>query len=91
MSLTQACIWDEELVGVVGMDVDMSDIMEGVTYFSLPAITEAFIIDPTGELIIQNPFNGFCVCSYSLWEIIFLLKYVGLSLSAMMVEIFLTH
>lgn len=49
MSISQACIHEGDLIGVVGVDLHMEDIAQDITYFNQEEDSYAFIINTDGE------------------------------------------
>ena len=49
MSISQACIHDGDLIGVVGVDLHMEDIAQDITYFNQEEDSYAFIINTDGK------------------------------------------
>ena len=48
MSLTRPCFSNGQLIGIVGLDVNMADVLEDVTYFEEGDLSYAFMIDDQG-------------------------------------------
>ena len=43
------CYHDDKLLGVMGVDIHLGDVVDGITYFSHDKNAYAFLIDKTGE------------------------------------------
>ncbi|KAG8226717.1 hypothetical protein J437_LFUL005534 [Ladona fulva] len=56
ISMTKPCFYLDDIVGVVGMDLHLSDIVEDVTYFSNYGSTYAFMINKEGHTIMHPSF-----------------------------------
>lgn len=54
MSLTRPCYANDQVLGIVGLDMNMADILEDVTYFEEGDRSYAFLIDNQG-LAIMHP------------------------------------
>ncbi|XP_059470821.1 VWFA and cache domain-containing protein 1 [Neocloeon triangulifer] len=54
VSITQPCLHLNEVVGVVGLDLQLSDLVEDVTYFNGYGSSYAFIITKNG-LVLMHP------------------------------------
>ncbi|XP_071491032.1 VWFA and cache domain-containing protein 1-like [Diadema antillarum] len=54
MSLTRPCYANDQVFGIVGLDINMADILEDVTYFEEGDQSYAFMIDDQG-LTIMHP------------------------------------
>ena len=50
MSITQSCIINGKLIGIVGIDVNMADLLEDITYFEKGEKSYAFLINNQGNL-----------------------------------------
>lgn len=57
MSISQACIHDGDLIGVVGVDLHMEDIAQDITYFNQEEDSYAFIINTDGYTIMHPSFS----------------------------------
>ncbi|GAB1599475.1 VWFA and cache domain-containing protein 1-like isoform X3 [Argonauta hians] len=57
MSISQACIHDGTLIGVVGVDLHMEDIAQDITYFNQEESSYAFIINTDGYTIMHPSFS----------------------------------
>ena len=51
MSLTRPCYANDQVLGIVGLDMNMADILEDVTYFEEGDRSYAFLIDNQGKII----------------------------------------
>ena len=65
VSLTQPCYHLDLLVGAVGLDVHLADLVEDFTYFNHPGgRSYAFVMDSTGKFFVMDPiwqFYLFCL------------------------------
>ena len=51
MSITQTCFVNNRLIGIVGLEVNMVDLLEDITYFKEGDRSYAFIIDRKGMFL----------------------------------------
>ena len=49
MSISQTCIINDKVIGIVGMDVNMADLLEDITYFEKGEQSYAFLINHQGK------------------------------------------
>ncbi|XP_046405658.1 VWFA and cache domain-containing protein 1 isoform X2 [Ischnura elegans] len=56
VSMSKPCFHLDEVVGVVGMDLHLSDLMEDITYFNNYGSTYSFIINKKGYTIMHPSF-----------------------------------
>ena len=49
MSISQTCIINDKVIGIVGMDVNMADLLEDITYFEKGEESYAFLINHQGK------------------------------------------
>lgn len=54
MSMTWPCFESGHLLGVVGLDIHLGDLVEDVTYFNQKQNLEAFLIDHHGGRSLPN-------------------------------------
>ncbi|XP_070564445.1 VWFA and cache domain-containing protein 1-like [Ptychodera flava] len=54
MTITQTCYYNNRLLGIVGVDLNMGDVLEDVTYFEEGELSYAFMIDNQGYTL-QHP------------------------------------
>ena len=50
VSMTWPCYYDDIMLGIVGLDVPLGDIVESATYFRPDKSTYAFVMDREGRL-----------------------------------------
>ena len=49
LPVTWPCFYDNQLLGVMGLDIHFSDVVEGFTYFNKTEQAYAFLIDKNGN------------------------------------------
>ncbi len=49
MSVTQTCIINDKVIGIVGLDINMADLLEDITYFEKGEKSYAFLINNQGK------------------------------------------
>ncbi|XP_077980933.1 VWFA and cache domain-containing protein 1-like [Glandiceps talaboti] len=54
MTITQSCYYNNRLLGIVGIDLNMGDVLEDITYFEEGELSYAFMIDDQGYTL-QHP------------------------------------
>lgn len=57
MSITQTCFHNEEVIGIMGVDLHMEDIVQDVTYYDEMDGSYAFIINAEGYTIMHPSFT----------------------------------
>lgn len=62
--MTWPCYYDDVLLGIVGLDVPLGDIVESATYFQQDKSTYAFVIDSKGTMRC----SGLVLCENSNFE-----------------------
>ena len=56
ISMTWPCFADERLLGIVGLDIQLSDVVQDVAYFtSADGSTYAYMIDMHGKVYFNMP------------------------------------
>ncbi|XP_033103553.1 VWFA and cache domain-containing protein 1-like [Anneissia japonica] len=51
ISLTKPCFYNQELIGIVGIDVSVGDLLEDITYYHEGEVSYAFIADKNGNAL----------------------------------------
>jgi hypothetical protein len=49
LTMSHPCIYLNDIVGVVGIDIELSDLVEDVTYFNNYGTTYSFMITKDGK------------------------------------------
>ncbi|XP_006825614.1 VWFA and cache domain-containing protein 1-like [Saccoglossus kowalevskii] len=53
MTITQACYYNNRLLGIVGIDLNMGDMLEDITYFEEGELSYAFMVDDQGYTLMH--------------------------------------
>ncbi|XP_014679119.1 PREDICTED: VWFA and cache domain-containing protein 1-like [Priapulus caudatus] len=57
VSISQTCIVDSQVIGAVGIDVHLADIVEDITYYNEVQTSYAFMVDAHGYTIMHPSFT----------------------------------
>lgn len=49
MAVTWPCFYDGKMLGVAGLDIQLGELLEGITYFPGDGSIYAFLIDGNGQ------------------------------------------
>jgi len=49
MAVTWPCFYDGKMLGVAGLDVQLGELLEGITYYTGDGSSYAFLIDGNGQ------------------------------------------
>ena len=58
MAVSWPCFYDGVMLGVAGLDIQLGELLEGITYFNGDGATYAFLIDATGQYIMVREHVG---------------------------------
>lgn len=50
MSITQPCFYNDQVIGIVGIDLHMGDLVEDITYHQQDRSSYSFLINTEGKL-----------------------------------------
>ncbi|XP_071952059.1 VWFA and cache domain-containing protein 1-like [Antedon mediterranea] len=51
ISVTKPCFYNQELIGVVGMDLSVGDLLEDITYYQGGEVAYSFLVDKNGNAL----------------------------------------
>lgn len=57
VSISRSCFHQGHLIGMVGIDIHLAEVVEDMMYFSIPQKIRAFVVDPEGNTITHPLFS----------------------------------